>query len=182
MTNPAATPVSSGRSQLFPQTPASVTQPSVPSSNPVQQPVTMAAVESSVSRESAGSASQLKNVFEQKASAVQPAVASSNPAPQPAVDQSLNSNSVPVVSRDSAGSASQIKNAFEQKVNAAKQEETVKRKSWTAAKNSLSLPSGETASFRAHEQPYKARTAFNKPVREKQSLQDLLENGPSGAQ
>lgn len=144
----------------------------------------IAAVESSVSRESAGSASQIKNIFEPKASAIQPAVASSNPVAQPDADQSLslNFNSVPVVSRDSAGSASQIKNAFEQKVNAAKQEETAKRKSWTAAKNSLSLPSGETASFRAHEQPYKARTAFNKPVREKQSLHDLLEKGPSGAQ
>jgi hypothetical protein len=83
------------------------------------------------------------------------------------------------VSRDSCGSASQLKGVFEQKVNSLKEDTVTKRKSWSSVQNQVQLPnSEEKAAFRAHDQGYKQRTSFDKPVREKRALSELLQHGP----
>lgn len=101
---------------------------------------------------------------------------SANAAPQQVPDG--NPQAGPV-SRESCGNATQLKSMFEQKVSSLKEEPVQKRKSWSAVQNQLTLPNGsDTAAFKAHDQGYKSRTSFDKPVREKRNLSDLLEKGP----
>mmetsp|Transcript_62760 Transcript_62760/g.147166 ORF Transcript_62760/g.147166 Transcript_62760/m.147166 type:complete len:332 (+) Transcript_62760:33-1028(+) len=153
---------------------------------------------SQVDTESMGTASQIKDRFEQKAPAQNAAAGDEN---RRAVEQGTQGtgprqhrHSAPPgklrpkeestrqgaeVSASSAGTANELKDMFEQKAQQARRDsDTPERKgTWKAVQNKLDLPNQEGSGFfRAHEAPFRrtVKTVGLGQPKERRSLQELL--------
>lgn len=134
-----------------------------------------------ISTVSAGTASQLKDRFEQKAA--QPSSSESaktRPYRHSAPAEKSQVRGRAEFSQVSAGTAGELKDLFEQKAQEARRnsETPERRSSWKAVQNKLDLPNAEgTGLFRAHEAPFKrgVKTVgqLGQP-KERRSLQELL--------
>lgn len=134
-----------------------------------------------ISTVSAGTASQLKDRFEQKAA--QPSSSESaktRPYRHSAPAEKSQVRGRAEFSQVSAGTAGELKDLFEQKAQEARRnsETPERRSSWKAVQNKLDLPNTEgTGFFRAHEAPFKrgVKTVgqLGQP-KERRSLQELL--------